>query len=64
MSGILSPPELLADHHELEDFSSGGTSLDDWLKRRARANQVTNHRLKAVATVTGCKPYSGQRPAQ
>ena len=23
---------------------------------------VTNHRLKAVALVTGCKPYSGQRP--
>jgi len=25
--------------------------------------KVTNHRLKAVATITGCKPYSGQRPA-
>jgi transposase len=25
---------------------------------------VTNHRLKAVALVTGCKPCSGQRPAK
>jgi hypothetical protein len=23
-----------------------------------------NHRLKAVAPVTGCKPCSGQRPAK
>lgn len=35
----LSPPEPLADSHELGDFSSGVSSLDDWLKRRARANQ-------------------------
>ena len=41
MSGMLSPPELLADHHALEDFSSGQASLDDWLKRRARANQAS-----------------------
>jgi GNAT superfamily N-acetyltransferase len=41
MSGILSSPELLADHHALEDFSSGQASLDDWLKRRARANQAS-----------------------
>lgn len=26
--------------------------------------EVKNHRLKAVALVTGCKPYSGQRPAR
>ena len=36
-----SPPELLADHHESVHFSSGEASLDDWLKRRARANQVS-----------------------
>ncbi len=41
MSGILSPPELLADDHAVEDFSSGQASLDDWLKRRARANQAS-----------------------
>ncbi len=30
---------------------------------QARHDQVRNHRLKAVALVTGCKPCSGQRPA-
>jgi GNAT superfamily N-acetyltransferase len=36
----LSAPEPLADLHELDEFLSGVASLDDWLKRRARANQV------------------------
>ncbi|MCU4160199.1 GNAT family N-acetyltransferase [Acidiphilium sp. AL] len=37
----LSRPEPLADHHELGDFFSGTDSLDEWLKRRARPNQVS-----------------------
>lgn len=41
MKGALSPSEPLADHHELTNFDSGERSLDDWLKRRARANQVS-----------------------
>lgn len=36
-----SLPEPLAEHHQIGEFSSGEASLDDWLKRRARANQVT-----------------------
>jgi GNAT superfamily N-acetyltransferase len=35
------PPELLAAHHNIGDFSSGQVSFDDWLRRRARANQVS-----------------------
>lgn len=35
-----SAPEVLADRHILDGFSSGVASLDDWLRRRARANQV------------------------
>jgi GNAT superfamily N-acetyltransferase len=35
-----SPPEPLADHHEIQEFNSGESSLDDWLRRRARANQA------------------------
>lgn len=35
----LSAPQPLADHHQLDGFNSGVPSLDDWLKRRARANQ-------------------------
>lgn len=37
----LTRPEPLADAHELNDFFSSVTSLDDWLKRRARTNQVS-----------------------
>jgi GNAT superfamily N-acetyltransferase len=37
----LLPPEPLADHHDFADFRCGEASLDDWLKRRARANQVS-----------------------
>ncbi len=37
----LSAPEPLADAHELTEFNSGVPSLDDWLRRRARANQAS-----------------------
>ncbi|MEZ2333269.1 GNAT family N-acetyltransferase [Mesorhizobium sp. RCC_202] len=38
---MLSAPILLADSHELDLFQSGADSLDQWLRRRARANQVS-----------------------
>jgi GNAT superfamily N-acetyltransferase len=37
----LSRPEPLNDAHELNDFFCGIASLDDWLKKRARPNQVS-----------------------
>ena len=37
----LAPPEPLADRHILEEFRCGEASLDDWLRRRARANQAS-----------------------
>ena len=37
----LLPPEPLAESHDLEDFSSGESSRDEWLRRRARANQAS-----------------------
>jgi GNAT superfamily N-acetyltransferase len=37
----LKPPEPPSDEHLLGEFSSGEPSLDDWLKRRARPNQLT-----------------------
>lgn len=40
MNGKLSPPESLDAHHEVQEFNSGEASLDEWLRRRARANQV------------------------
>jgi GNAT superfamily N-acetyltransferase len=37
----LSAPASLAEHHQLGAFNSGVPTLDDWLRRRARANQVS-----------------------
>jgi predicted N-acetyltransferase YhbS len=37
----LSAPEPLGDHHDAADFNCGVSSLDDWLKRRARGNQAS-----------------------
>ncbi len=37
----LTRPEPLNEMHELGDFSCGLLSLDEWLRRRARANQVS-----------------------
>jgi GNAT superfamily N-acetyltransferase len=37
----LSAPAPLADHHQLGAFNSGVATLDEWLQRRARANQVS-----------------------
>ena len=36
-----TPPEPFGDRHRIEDFISGEPSLDDWLKRRALANQAS-----------------------
>ena len=41
MSVPLSPPEPLSDDHQIDDFDSGEPVLDDWLRRRARANQAS-----------------------
>src|SRR5690606_24617067 len=38
---MIAAPTLLADDHDLSGFESGVASLDDWLRRRARANQVS-----------------------
>jgi predicted N-acetyltransferase YhbS len=37
---ILNAPAPLVDHHQLAAFNSGVSTLDEWLRRRARANQV------------------------
>lgn len=36
----LQAPTLLCPDHQLDGFESGVSSLDDWLKRRARSNQA------------------------
>ena len=37
----LSAPEPLGNRHRLADFNSGVATLDDWLRRRAIANQAS-----------------------
>jgi GNAT superfamily N-acetyltransferase len=41
MSAPLRPPEPLTADHLLDRFDSGVPALDDWLKRRAMANQAS-----------------------
>ena len=46
---MLSAPEPLGAHHELDAFESGVPPLDDWLKRRALANQASGASRTFVA---------------
>ena len=46
----ITAPELLADHHQLNNFESGVSSLDDWLRRRARSNQENGASRTYVVT--------------
>ena len=47
----LTSPETLADRHDIASFSCGVSSLDEWLRRRARANQVSG----ASRTFVACR---------
>jgi GNAT superfamily N-acetyltransferase len=38
---MLSTPALLDETHDLDLFQSGNDTLDEWLRRRARSNQVS-----------------------
>ena len=53
MGEIVEPsaPTLLADHHDFACFRSGEQSLDDWLSRRARANQASGASRTYVACI-------------
>lgn len=46
----LSPPEPLTASHLLDDFECGEAVLDDWLKRRASANQSSGASRTFVVT--------------
>jgi GNAT superfamily N-acetyltransferase len=37
----LASPQPINEQHQIEAFESGAPTLDDWLKRRARANQTS-----------------------
>jgi len=54
MSLDLTAPQPLGAAHRLHDFSCGEPALDDWLKRRAMANQLSGaSRSFAVADREG-----------
>jgi predicted N-acetyltransferase YhbS len=46
----IGAPEPLTPHHDLEQFSSGVASLDQWLKRHALKNQATGASRTFVAS--------------
>jgi GNAT superfamily N-acetyltransferase len=50
MSLHLSAPQPLAASHILDEFTCGEISLDEWLKRRARTNQVSGASRSFVVT--------------
>ncbi|TIT22163.1 MAG: GNAT family N-acetyltransferase [Mesorhizobium sp.] len=47
---MLSAPTPLADNHDLELFQCGTDNLDQWLRRRARINQVSGASRTYVVT--------------
>lgn len=49
----LTAPEPLSAQHDLEQFTSGVDSLDQWLKRRALKNQATGASRTFVACSDG-----------
>jgi len=50
MSLRVSAPEPLSASHRLDDFECGEAVLDDWLKRRAMANQLSGASRTFVVT--------------
>ena len=46
----LRQPELLTSSHLIDAFSCGEAELDDWLKRRALANQISGASRTFVVT--------------
>jgi len=50
----LSPPSPLSDGPDAGKFDSGEPSLDDWLRRRARANQASG----ATRTYVVCDDHN------
>ncbi len=50
---MFSAPELLNSGHRVSDFACGESVLDDWLKRRALANQQAGASRTFVIQVEG-----------
>jgi GNAT superfamily N-acetyltransferase len=49
----LRPPEALSPGHKIDGFGCGEPQLDDWLRRRALANQLSGGSRTFVVTDVG-----------
>ena len=52
-SGDIGAPEHLSAEHDLSTFDSGVPALDDWLKRRALANEDSGASRTYVVSAKG-----------
>ncbi len=50
-------PEPLSASHRVDDFGCGEAILDDWLRRRALANQLSGASRTFVVADEGCRIY-------
>jgi GNAT superfamily N-acetyltransferase len=57
MNWALSAPQPLAASHLLGEFACGEASLDEWLKRRAMANQLSGASRTFVVAGQGGQVY-------
>ena len=53
MADVLGPPEHLNPAHDVAAFESGVPELDDWLKKRALANEATGASRTYVVCADG-----------
>ncbi|WP_016877386.1 GNAT family N-acetyltransferase [Chlorogloeopsis fritschii] len=47
----LQPPQPIKPEHQLEDFDSGSSELNDWLRKRALKNEASGASRTYVVTV-------------
>ena len=57
--GCITAPEPLSSAHQLAEFVSGETVLDEWLKQRGLKNQALGAARTFVVCKTGTKQVSG-----
>ncbi|CAN7502373.1 GNAT family N-acetyltransferase [Pseudoduganella sp. LjRoot289] len=57
MSLMLAEPQPLAAEHLLDEFGCGEPALDEWLKRRAMANQISGASRTFVVVDQGKRVY-------
>ncbi|MDK9605902.1 GNAT family N-acetyltransferase [Lelliottia wanjuensis] len=57
--GLITAPEPLSSTHQLAEFVSGETVMDDWLKQRGLKNQALGAARTFVVCKAGTKQVAG-----